>query len=118
MDLPFPFTNRDFVIYFSPPYETSDWFGKKAYATFQRNATHSSRPAGVDGNVRASNGGNFTITIPNDEDPEHKSEMWLLTTNNYNGRISRECIIGRSAPKVFYPLRKSILEGYREYFSN
>ena len=118
VDLPFPLSNRDFVVYFSPPYETDDWFGKKAFATFQRNATHPSRPAGVDGIVRASNGGNFTITVPDDEEPENKSEMWMLTTNNYNGWVSSEFVIGRRAPKVFYPLRKSILEGYKEYFSN
>jgi hypothetical protein len=120
LNLSFPLSDRDYVLYFSPPYETSDWFGKKAFAIFFLDATHPSRPAGADGIVRATNGGNFYIAVHDEEEPGHKCETLMLSTNNYNGWLpkSNEWLVAKKAPKVFYHLRQCVIGGYKEYFSN
>ena len=120
LNLSFPFSERDNVVYISPPYETSDWFGKKAFAIFFLDATHPSRPAGADGIVRATNGGNFYIAVQDEEEPEHKCETLMLATNNYNGRLPKndEWLVAKKAPKFFYHIRHLVIEGYKEYFNN
>ncbi len=118
IELSFPFTDRDMVLHVSPPAET-DWFGKKAYAMFVRNATHASKPAGAHGLIRASNGGNFYIAVQDDEEPGAKCEVLGLTNNNYNGWIpdSFEFIISPKASNTFYGLRQSAINGYNKYFT-
>ncbi|CAB4020037.1 Hypothetical predicted protein [Paramuricea clavata] len=120
LNLSSPLSNRDNVVYISPPCETSDWFGKKAFAIFFLDATHPSRPAGADGIVRATNGGNFYIAVQDEEEPEHKCETLMLATNNYNGKLpkSNEWLVAKKAPKFFYNIRQSVVEGYKEYFNN
>ena len=96
-----------------------DWFGKKAYAIFVENAAHASKPLGVPGLVRATNGGNFYIAVPDDEEPGAKCEVFGLTNNNYNGRVpdKNEWMAGQKVSKVFYQMRDSLNEGYQKYFS-
>ena len=106
------------VLHLAPPAET-DWFGKKAYAMFVKNATHASKPAGADGLIRANNGGNFYIAVPDEKEPGAKCEVFGLSNNNYNGWIpdSLECVISPRAAETFYDLRQSIVDGYKTYFS-
>ena len=103
---------------FLPPVEI-DWFAKKAYAIFAENATHASKPAGADGFVRATNGGNFYIAVSDDEEPGAKCEVFGLTNNNYNGWIpdKNEWFVSPKVTKVFYEVRQSLVEGYQKYFS-
>ena len=118
IELSFPFTDRDMVLHATPPIET-DWFGKKAYAMFVNNATHASKPAGADGLIRANNGGNFYIAVQDEKEPGAKCEVFGLSNNNYNGWIpdSFEFVISPRAAKTFYDLRRSIVDGYKTYFS-
>ena len=118
IEVSFPLTNRDAVLHVSPPAKL-DWFGRKAYAMFMANATHASKPPGTRGLIRATNGGNFYIAVQNDEEPEAKCEVFGLTNNNYNGWLPNksECLIAPKATKVFYRLRESIIEGYKQYFN-
>ena len=120
LDLSFPFSSRDYVLYFSPPYETSDWFGRKAFAIFFLDVEHSSRPAEADGIVRATNGGNFYVAVPDDDEPGHKCDAFMLSTNKYNGWIptKSESMVTKKASKVFYNLRQCVLNGHSEYFKN
>ena len=118
IELSFPFTDRDMVLHAAPPTET-DWFGKKAYAMFVNNATHASKPAGADGLIRANNGGNFYIAVQDEKEPGAKCEVFGLSNNNYNGWIpdSFEFVTGPRVAKTFYDLRRSIVDGYKTYFS-
>lgn len=118
LHLSFPFSNRDYILYCSPPYELNDWFGRKAFGIFFLDSTYPSRPAGADGNVRATNGGNFYIAVQDEERPEHKCETFMLTTNNYNGWIpdKNEWMVAKRAPRVFHQIRQCVIKGYNEYF--
>ena len=118
VQLSFPLTNREMLTRFLPPVEI-DWFGKKAYAIFLENATHASKPAGARGLVRATNGGNFYIAVPDEKEPTTKCEVFGLTNNNYNGRMpdKNEWMASKKVPKVFYQMRDSLSEGYQKYFS-
>ena len=118
IDLSFPFSNRSVVAQMSPPVET-DWFGKRAFAIFLINTTHDSKPAGADGLVRATNGGNFKVAVEDDEEPGAKCHVLGLISNNYNGRVpnSSESSISKKASKFFYKLRQSLIEGHQKYFS-
>lgn len=117
-DLSWPITDRSFVLYVSSTKQI-DWYGKKAFALFVKNSSHPSKPAGGDGLIRATNGGNFYIAIPDKNEPEAKCQVFGLTNNNYNGWLPNTCVewlVGRKASKVFYTLRKSIVEGYKNHF--
>ena len=105
------------MIKFLPPVEI-DWFGKKAHAIFMENAEHASKPPGVEG-VRATNGGNFYIAVPDDEEPGVKCEVFALSNNNYNGWLpdKSEWIAAPKISKLFYEVRDSLNEGYKKYFS-
>lgn len=116
--LSWPLTDRSIVLFVSPTREV-DWYGKKSFAMFVKNASHQSKPAGEDGLVRATNGGNFYIAIPDDNDSESRCQVFGLTNNNYNGcvpRIHIEWLVGRAAPGVFLKLQKNLIEGYEKYF--
>ena len=114
----FPLTDRDMVLLVAPPVEI-DWYGKKAYAIFVENSAHASRPAGANGLVRATNGGNFYIAVADDKEPDSKCEVLGLSNNNYNGWLPNESewFVAPKASKVFYQLRQSIIEGNKQYFS-
>jgi len=61
----FPLWDRSFVLYIPPPKEI-DWFGKRAFIQIQKDALHPSKLEGDDGLVRAKNGGDFVVIIPNE----------------------------------------------------
>ena len=118
--LSFPLTDRELVLFVSTTREI-DWYGKKAFAMFVKDASHPSKPVGGNGLVRATNGGNFYIVTPDEKEPESKCQVFGLTNNNYNGRLPNarmEWLIGRKAPKVFHKLQKNAIEGYKKYFDN
>lgn len=113
-----PLSDRDMVLFVSPTKEV-DWYGKKSFALFVKNANHPSKPAGQGGLVRATNGGNFYIASPDENDPENKCQVFGLTNNNYNGRLPNarmEWLVGRRAPKTFHKLQQNIIEGYKKCF--
>ena len=118
IEVSFPLANRDLVLHVSPPAKI-DWFGRIAYAIFVRNATHASKPPGAQGLVRATNSGNFYISVQDDEEPGAKCDVFGLTNNNYNGWLPNksECVIAPRATKAFYRFRESIIEGYNQYFN-
>ncbi|KAJ7390134.1 hypothetical protein OS493_027172 [Desmophyllum pertusum] len=79
--------------------------------------------SGADGSVRATNGGNFTIIVPDEKDPAGASKMFGLTNNNYNGYLPENwkmyafCPF-QEVPDGFNRLREGIIEGYNKYFNN
>ena len=118
--LPWPLTDRGFV-FFVPPTIEIDWYGKKSFAMFLKNASHPSKPPGEDGLVRATNGGNFYIAIPDEKEPQTKCQVFGLTNNNYNGWLPNtgifiEWMVARAAPKVFHKLKQNAIEGYYKYY--
>ena len=118
VELSCPLRNRDLVLFVSPTREV-DWYGKKAFAMFVKSATHPSKPEGGDGLVRAINGGNFYIAIPDDEEPQTKCNVFGLTNNNYNGWLPNtgtEWLVSRLAPRVFHKLKENVIQAYYKYF--
>ena len=116
--LSWPLTDREMVLHVSTNREI-DWYGKKAFAMFVKNASHPSKPVGGHGLVRATNGGNFYIISPDEEEPDSKCQVFGLTNNNYNGRLPNarmEFLVGRKAPKVFRKLQNNVIDAYDKYF--
>ena len=115
-----PLKDRSFVL-FRPPVKEVDWYGQEAFMLIQKNAWHPSKPVGADGCVRATNGGNFTIVIPDKENPTGECKMFGLRNNNYNGNFpksSLRCILAKKIPETFNRLREGIIDGYNKYFKN
>ena len=115
-----PLTDREMVLFVSTSREI-DWYGKKSFAMFVKNASHPSKPVGGHGLVRATNGGNFYIVTPDEKEPESKCQVFGLTNNNYNGCLPNarmEWLVGREAPKVFHKLQNNAIDGYFKYFKN
>ena len=114
----FPLWDRSFVLFF-PPLKEIDWFGKRAFIQIQKNAWHPSKPEGADGLVRATNGGNFIVIIPDENERSKACTLFSLSTNNYNGWLPTkhiEWIIGRKVPASFKEFFASMVEGYEKYF--
>lgn len=119
IELSCPLTDRSMVLYVSPAREV-DWFGKRGFAMFVKNASHTSKAVGADGLVRATNGGNFYIAFPDDKEPEKKCQVFGLTSNNYNGSLPSvgiEWLVSNRASRVFYKLRENIIKGYNKWFN-
>ena len=117
-ELSWPLSDRDFVLFVSPTREV-DWYGKKAFAMFVKNATHFSKPEGGENLVRATNGGNFYVAIPDEKEPQTKCQVFGLTNNNYNGRLPStgiEWLVSRVAPRVFHKLKENVIQAYYKYF--
>ena len=117
-----PLYDRSFIL-FQPPAKEVDWFGKNAFLVLQKNAWHLSKPAGADGSVRATNGGNFTLTFPDEQDPTGASKMFGLRNNNYNGNLPStgrfmRFVLSKKIPNAFSLYRENIIEGYNKYFNN
>ncbi|KAL9958646.1 hypothetical protein ACROYT_G035694 [Oculina patagonica] len=115
-----PLKDRSFVM-FEPPAKQVDWYGQEAFMAIQKNAWHPSRPAGADGCVRVTNGGNFTIIIPDKDNPTEQCKMFALKNNNYNGNFPKtklRCFLAKKIPKTFNLLREGIIDGYNKYFKN
>lgn len=117
-----PLSDRSYVL-FRPPAKQVDWYGQDAFLMIQKNAWHPSRPEGADGFVRATNGGNFTILIPDEKDLAGACKMFGLRNNNYNGWLPKSghamsFIISRALPASFNHFRECIVEGYNKYFKD
>ena len=116
----FPLWDRSFVLPYIPPPKEIDWFGKRAFIQIQKNAQHSSKPEGADGLVRATNGGNFIVIIPDENSPNSACTLFSLSKNNFNGWLPKkhiEWIIGRKVAASFNQFFASIVEGYERYFT-
>ena len=114
----FPFWDRSFLLFF-PPLKEIDWFGKRAFIQIEKNAWHPSKPEGADGLVRATNGGNFDVIIPDENNPNAACNLFSLSKNNYNGWLPKkhiEWILGRKVPASFNKYLASMVEGYEKYF--
>ena len=113
-----PLTDRSFVM-FSPPPQKVDWYGKDAMMIIDKNAWHNSKPRGADGCVRATNGGNFTILIPDEKDPTGACKMFGLRNNKYNGWLPQAVMriaLSMKLPSTFNLYRKGIIEAYNKYY--
>ena len=118
--LPWPLADRSLVLYVSTPKEM-DWFGRKASYFFVKNAQHPSKPEGQDGLVRATNGGNFTVVMADEEKPDEACRVFKLSTNLYNGWIPKrnvEWMFKRAIPRTFNNWHQAMIEGYEKYFKN
>ena len=114
--LPFPFSDRSFIL-FVTPFREIDWYGKRAFIQIQKNACHTSKPEGADGVIRATNGGNFTVVIPDETKPDEACKLFFLSGNNYNGWVPNyEWFHGNTVPSVFNKHFANIVEGYKKYF--
>ncbi|XP_078382747.1 uncharacterized protein LOC144665377 [Oculina patagonica] len=114
----FPLSDRSFVL-FCPPTKEIDWFGKRAFIQVQKNAWHPSKPEGADGLVRPTNGGNLSVIIPDETQPNVACRLFSLSQNNYNGCLPKkhiERILGRKVPASFNQMLASMIEGYKKYF--
>ena len=114
----FPLWDRSFILFF-PPLKEIDWYGKRAFIQIQKNAWHPSKPEGADGLVRATNGGNFIVIIPDESNPSAACTLFSLSKNNYNGWLPTkhiEWIVGRKFPAAFNQFLASMVEGYEKYF--
>lgn len=116
-----PLSDRSYVL-FGPPAKQVDWYGQDAFLLIQKNAWHPSKPADADKSVRATNGGNFTILIPDEKDPTGGAcKMFGLRNNNYNGVLPKSghiisFVISRKFPASFNHFRECMIEGYSKYF--
>ena len=116
----FPFCDRSFIL-FVTPFKEIDWYGKRAFLQIQKNACHPSKPEGADGLVRATNGGNFIVVIPDETKPNAACKLFSLSTNNYNGWLPNthiEWIIARKVPASHNTFFANIVEGYNMYFKH
>jgi len=114
----FPLWDRSFLLFFPPPKEI-DWFGKRAFIQIQKDAWHPSKPEGADGLVRATNGGNFIVIIPDENNPSAACTLFRLSKNNYNGWLPTkhiEWIVRRKVTATFNQYLASMVEGYEKYF--
>ena len=114
----FPLWDRSFLLFLPPPKEI-DWFGKRAFIQIQKDACHPSKPEGADGLVRATNGGNFIVIIPDENNPSAACTLFRLSKNNYNGWLPTkhiEWIVRRKVTATFNQYLASMVEGYEKYF--
>ena len=114
----YPLWDRSFVLYIPPPKEI-DWFGTRAFIQIQKDTWHPSKLEGDDGLVRATNGGDFVVIIPNESNPRAACTLLSLFKNNFNGWLPRkhiEYIVGSIIPASFCQYLASMVEGYEKYF--
>lgn len=114
----FPLADRSFVMY-NPPVQNVHWYGKEAKLMIDKNGWDDSKPAGEDGCVRATNGGNLTIFTPDEKNPTRACKVFALRNSNYNGWIPQalmRLVLPRSVPRVFDLYRKNIIEACNKYF--
>lgn len=118
--LSWPLKDRSFVL-FLPPSTEVDWYGKKAYFLLIKHGWHPAKPEGEDGLVRATNGGNFYVVMPDEQKPDEACRVFGLTNNLYNGWIPgtyMEWMQRRVVPKKFNEWRENMIEGYKKYFKS
>ena len=115
-----PLSDRSFVV-FNPPPQKVDWYGKEATMMIDKNAWHKSKPDGADGTVRATNGGNFTIIIPDEKDPTGACKLFGLKNNKFNGWLPQagmRSALSKRLPSTFNLFRQGIIEAYNKYFKD
>lgn len=115
---PFPLWDRSFVAY-NPPDQNVDWYGKEAKMILDIPAWDESKPVGEDGCVRATNGGNFTILVPDDKDPTGACKVFALRHNNYKGWVPQALmryVLPLRLPTTLNLYRKTIIAGCNKYF--
>ena len=69
---------------------------------------------------RATNGGNFSLIIPDEENPSGACKMFMLRNNNYNGCLPNKGIqflIAKTLPPKFNLWREGIIDAYKRFFS-
>ena len=114
-----PLRDRTFVLFIAPSKEI-DWFGQQAFLLVEKDAWHQSKPDGADGHVKATNGGNFFVVIPDETDPNaERCSVFGLTSNNFNGWVPKRCfsrIVTSKVPPAFDVFTKTLVEGYIKYF--
>ena len=116
--LSWPLKERSFVLYL-PPGKEVDWYGKRAHFLLIKHGWHPSKPEGEDGLVRATNGGNFYVVLPEEKQPEAACRVFGLTNNLYNGWVPKtnmEWMQKRVVPRKFNQWRENMVEGYEKYF--
>ena len=104
----FPLKDKSFVLYLPPPREV-DWYGKKALFMLIKDASHPTRPKGDDGLVRAKNGGNFYVVMPDEKQPEAACKIFGLTNNLYNGWIPKTYTESMTGERIWWTVITSIL---------
>ena len=117
-EFPWPLSDREFVL-FIPRTKEVDWYGKPAFHVIYINAWHSSRPANEGACVRGTNGGNFFIVIPDENDPDNACTVFGLSHNRFNGWLPKtniEWLIARNVPKAFVRYFESLVEGEKMFF--
>ena len=113
-----PLKDRSFML-FVPPTKEIDWFGKRCFLLIQKNAWHSSKPPGEDGRVRATNGGNFFVISPDENNPNTACTIFSLSNNNYNGWLPNkhiEFLLSRAVVSSFNRFLNCMIEGYEKYY--
>ena len=118
--LSWPLKDRSFVLYL-PPGKEVDWYGKRAHFLLIKHGWHPSKPEGEDGLVRATNGGNFYVVLPEEKQPEAACRVFGLTNNLYNGWVPKtnmEWMQKRVVPGKFNQWRENMVKGYEKYFKN
>ena len=113
-----PLTDRSFLLYL-PSGKQVDWYDKQAHFLLLKHAWHPSKPEGEDGFVRATNGGNFYVVMPDEKQPEAACRVFGLSCNLYNGwfpKTNMEWLWKRIVPRKFNDWRENLVEGYKKYF--
>ncbi|XP_065665756.1 uncharacterized protein LOC124813343 [Hydra vulgaris] len=117
--LPWPLADRDFVL-FVPPAKEIDWYGKKSLFLVQKNAIHEQKPVDQVA-VRATNGGDFCVIIPDINQPHEKCEIFGLSNNSYNGSIpdcATKCVVANSVPQLLDTLISNMITKYNQQINH
>ena len=111
--LSWPVADRDFVV-FNQLHKEIDWYGKKSNLFVLKNAWHPSKPENVDGIIRATNGGNFVVVTPDDNEPETACKVLALNCNNYKGWVPN-CFVTKVVPRHFNKSRQDVIKAFKTY---
>ena len=107
-----PVSSRSFVLLVSPIKEL-DWYGKKSFIMFQKNAEHASKPLEEEQYIGVHNGGNFLIAVPDEKEPTTKSQVFGLSANIYNGWLPNwEWLHAKIILKSIGELAERMVKGY------
>ena len=115
--MPWPIYDRGFVLFQTSPVNV-DWYGKKAIFLTLKNGWHPSKPENAAGVVMGTNGGNFYVATPDENNPETACTLFGLTNNNFNGRIPKsnmEWLFHKVVPQKLNLYFDSVVEGSEKY---
>ena len=102
-ELSWPLSDRGLVI-FQPSYVNVDWYGKKSFFLVFKNGWHPSKHENAAGVVKGTNGGDFFVVTPDENNPETACTLFGLTSNNFNGWIptsNMEWLFAKVVPPKF-----------------